>query len=667
MDSTGTARISGYRREKSFGDSQPPSAQVVSGSFISLSNIPIRYRLPLLIGVIIAAILGVSTWAGYRSVKQSAQTVGQERLKNLTEQLAALSQQSSTVLLTKTVSVANDPIVLNFLNTPSADSRTAAGHLLEQFDSSRDPNFIAVELRQPDGPVVFSSQGDSKFANVDLKNELAQASAEPYRSLGPIRIVGDVAVYPAVAAAKDTSGKVVGHLVRWRKISATPQVKQQLADLLGSQAALYLGNADGSVWTDLVRVVPKPPVSLQSTLQVSQYRSGNETVMAMGRPIAGTPWFVLVEFPDQVFLKQGSQFLWRTILIGSVLLILGLISAFLISENIVRPIRSFTHSAAAISGGDYSQTVNIRQRDELGVLADSFNEMVVKVRNSQSDLEQKVQERTAQLEFANKELEAFSHLTSRDLRVKSDELTAMTQQLWQASKLATMGELSASIAHELNNPLATVALHVESLIHQLDGDENKRRSLGVILKETERMATLVNDLLQFSRRSHRQLSTFDIREEITNTIEFIRYFLKNRKIEVVLDFEEVLPTVQADRQQLRQMFLNIMTNATDAMPSGGKLTIRAVVTTLNDSEAILVEFIDTGEGMTEEQASRVWEPFFTTKPAGKGTGLGLAICRRLTEEHGGRISLITESGKGTVVSVVIPATASGQESTAAQM
>lgn len=664
MNGTGTARVERIEAGKNTGF-HTASAESVLSRWTPLTQIPLRYRLPILIGVMITLIISIATWAGYRTVKESALSLGQERLKNLTEQLAALSQQSSTALLTKTVSVANDPVVLNFFAGPSVETRTATGRLMEQFDNAGDQNFVSVELRTIDGGVVFSAPAESNLTGSDLKKELGQASTEPFRSIGPIRVVSDRAVYPVVAATKDATGKVIGYLVRWRRISATPQTKQQLADLLGSQTALYLGNADGSVWTDLVHVVPPPPVSLPSTLQFRQYRSEGQNVMGMGRPIAGTPWFVLVEFPDQIFLKQSSQFLWGSIVIGSGLLLLGLVSAFLISESIVRPIRSFTDSAVAISGGDYTRTVNIRQKDELGVLADSFNEMVVKVRNHQNELEQKVQERTAQLEQANHELEAFSHLTTRDLRTKSDELTAMTQQLWQASKLATMGELAASIAHELNNPLATVALHVESLISQLEENNPKRRSLEVILNETERMATLVSDLLQFSRRSYRQLSTFDIRDEITNSIEFIRYFLKNRNIEVVLDFDDILPTVQADRQQLRQVFLNLMTNATDAMPGGGRLTIRAVVTSMNASEAILIEFIDNGEGITEEHSARVWEPFFTTKPAGKGTGLGLAICRRVTEEHGGRISLISESGKGTVVSIVIPAAANGDDSKAA--
>ena len=243
-----------------------------------------------------------------------------------------------------------------------------------------------------------------------------------------------------------------------------------------------------------------------------------------------------------------------------------------------------------------------------------------------------------------------------DVKQKSEELASMTQQLWHASKLATMGELAASIAHELNNPLATVALRVENLLMQMAADDPKRHSLEVITQEVDRMANLVNDLLQFSRRSHRQISTVDVREEIANSIEFVHYHLRTRKIEAVREFADPLPTIQADRQQLRQLFLNLLTNAGDAMPQGGTLTLRATRSVLREVEAVQIDFSDSGDGISAENLEKIWEPFFTTKPEGKGTGLGLAICRRIVEEHGGKIDIESSAGSGTTVHIVFPAT-----------
>jgi len=249
--------------------------------------------------------------------------------------------------------------------------------------------------------------------------------------------------------------------------------------------------------------------------------------------------------------------------------------------------------------------------------------------------------------------------TNRKLEAALDELSATTEQLWQASKLATMGELSASIAHELNNPLATVALRVENLLMTPPEDDQKRQSLKIIMQEVDRMAGLIDNLLRFSRRSHRQESTVDLREEIGNSVEFVHYHLRTRKIEVVREFADSLPTVQADRQQLRQLFLNLLTNAGDAMPEGGKLIVRAQPAQLEGAEAVAIEFADTGEGIAPENVEKIWEPFFTTKPEGKGTGLGLAICRRIVEEPGGTIDIESQAGSGTTVRMVFPATSNG--------
>jgi signal transduction histidine kinase/DNA-binding response OmpR family regulator len=249
----------------------------------------------------------------------------------------------------------------------------------------------------------------------------------------------------------------------------------------------------------------------------------------------------------------------------------------------------------------------------------------------------------------------------QQLQGKTNELTAMTQQLWQASKLATMGELAASIAHELNNPLATVGLRAETLLVQMPADSDPRKSLEIIAQEVDRMATLVNNLLQFSRRSHRQVSTLDLREEIATSVEFVHYHLRTQQIEVVREFAECVPMIQADRQQLHQLFLNLLTNASDAMPQGGKLIVRVSANGL-PAGSVVIDFADSGQGISAENLEKIWEPFFTTKPEGKGTGLGLAICRRIVEEHGGTIDIQSESGRGTTVHIAFPATDKGASS-----
>jgi PAS domain S-box-containing protein len=237
---------------------------------------------------------------------------------------------------------------------------------------------------------------------------------------------------------------------------------------------------------------------------------------------------------------------------------------------------------------------------------------------------------------------------------KNEEIRAMTQQLWQSAKLATMGELSASIAHELNNPLATVSLRVESVLEKTPEDNSSHRELKIIEQEIERMSKLIANLLQFSRRSQQQISTVDICEEIEKTLELVYYHLRKNNIVIQPEFAKEAPRIHADRQQLMQMFLNLFTNASDAMAKGGTLTIR--VTAPPESMQVIIEIADTGTGIPPEILPKVAEPFYTTKPEGEGTGLGLAICRRIVQEHNGTFDIVSEgiSGRGTIVRISLP-------------
>jgi signal transduction histidine kinase len=247
-----------------------------------------------------------------------------------------------------------------------------------------------------------------------------------------------------------------------------------------------------------------------------------------------------------------------------------------------------------------------------------------------------------------------------ELRAKNDEVRAMTQQLWQAAKLASVGELAAGIAHELNNPLATVRLRIESVLAQTPEGDRRRRPLAVISQEAKRMGDLVASLLQFSRRGADELSTVDVRDELRTALELVQHHLRKRAITVAQEFAPETPPLYADRQKLRQVFLNLLTNACDAMPQGGTLTLRSGPDATARGEAAgRIEFSDTGVGIPAEHLEKVLEPFFTTKEEGKGTGLGLAICRRVVQEHHGTMEIVSEVGRGTTVRIVLPVTQGG--------
>jgi signal transduction histidine kinase len=242
-----------------------------------------------------------------------------------------------------------------------------------------------------------------------------------------------------------------------------------------------------------------------------------------------------------------------------------------------------------------------------------------------------------------------------ELKAKTEELRATTQQLWQAARLAGVGELAASIAHELNNPLGTVSLRLEGVLAKTPPDDPRRKSLEIIDIEVSRMARLVANLLQFSRPGRDQVSTVDVCEEIRKTIELAEHHLRKRRIILRTEFDPTVPPIFADRQQLRQVFLNLFTNAADAMPQGGQLIPRVRTGVLQPNQpAVVIEVVDTGVGIPPTHLGRVFDPFFTTKDEGQGTGLGLAICKRIIDQHHGKIEIESEVNRGTTVRILLP-------------
>jgi len=277
---------------------------------------------------------------------------------------------------------------------------------------------------------------------------------------------------------------------------------------------------------------------------------------------------------------------------------------------------------------------------------------------------------------AQKELKAFNrNLESKieertaDLQAKNEELNTISQQLWHAAKLATMGELLASIAHELNNPLAIIGLRIESLLEKPETGDGSHRELEIISNEVERMGGLISNLLQFGRRSVHQVSTVDPREEADKTLELIRYRMRKQNISIETVFQPDVSLIHADRQKLRQLFLDLFTNASDAMPGGGTITINVYNRQKEQRDgkagqpAVVVEILDTGLGIPEDFAAKLAEPFFTTKPEGKGTGLGLAICKRIVQEHGGMFEIMNrdDGQTGAMVRIALPISRSRAE------
>jgi signal transduction histidine kinase/CheY-like chemotaxis protein len=234
---------------------------------------------------------------------------------------------------------------------------------------------------------------------------------------------------------------------------------------------------------------------------------------------------------------------------------------------------------------------------------------------------------------------------------KMAELRETQAQLIQAAKLAAIGEMAAQVAHEINNPLTSVLGFASLLVEQLPADSSLHADAGLIMTEASRARDIVRDLLDFSRQRPFFPQTIDVNGVLRQAVGLIRL---QGVMSVTIDeqYADDLPPIEVDPSRMKQVFLNIINNAVQAMPKGGLLTVRTGASV----DEVTVAFADTGPGIAPEHRERIFEPFFTTKSEVNGTGLGLAVSLGIVRQHGGTIDLVSELGKGSTFTIRIPRT-----------
>ena len=224
------------------------------------------------------------------------------------------------------------------------------------------------------------------------------------------------------------------------------------------------------------------------------------------------------------------------------------------------------------------------------------------------------------------------------------------EQLLQSEKLAAMGRLTSQIAHELNNPLYGIMNTLELLKTEVSPQSKRRKVLEMALSETQRLSELLRKMLSFSKPDQEEKQAVDINTVIDEILLLHEKQLRENDIKITTSFAAKLPPIMASKNQMRQVFLNLVANARDAMPDGGTLSIK----TDSDKDDVRIELSDTGIGIKEEHLKRIFDSFFTTKDSVKGVGLGLSVCYGFIKEHGGDIQVRSKLGAGTTFTIVLP-------------
>lgn len=294
----------------------------------------------------------------------------------------------------------------------------------------------------------------------------------------------------------------------------------------------------------------------------------------------------------------------------------GLLASWLISRSLARPIRELTGAMAIVGSGRLDHPVNVTTRDEIGELAGAFGRMTDSLRQNVTKLE----------------------------RTQS--------QLVQSEKLASIGEMAAAVAHGLRNPLASLRAAAQ-LVRRHPDSPSSAEHLDAIVEEVDRLDRRISHLLSFSRPAPYRPMPERLDRLVENLLPAFAEPMRERDVQLRVDLPASLPEVRVDPMQLEQAILELVSNALDAMPSGGNLRLAARAVNGGQSEEILVEVTDTGGGIPDHVLPSVCEPFFTTRR--DGTGLGLAIAKRYVEQNGGRLAIVSTPGSGTTVQVWLPA------------
>ncbi|MBW2096195.1 MAG: HAMP domain-containing histidine kinase [Deltaproteobacteria bacterium] len=255
------------------------------------------------------------------------------------------------------------------------------------------------------------------------------------------------------------------------------------------------------------------------------------------------------------------------------------------------------------------------------------------------------------ISHADKDQSEVDHLVIAFNRM-ARELEAREEQIIHSRKVASLGTLVSGVAHELNNPINNIVLTVDSLVGKREISEQRRAVLlEDILAQALRASEIVKNLLEFSRAEISTYRELDLGTLLKETINIARNHMTLSKVQLHDEIADDLPTINGNHQGLQQVFLNLITNAVQAMPKGGDLTVR---TSLEKENKIKVDVRDTGTGISEEDLPHIFDPFFTTKDVGKGTGLGLSVSYGIIKKHGGQITVKSKPGKGTTFTVVLP-------------
>ncbi len=326
-----------------------------------------------------------------------------------------------------------------------------------------------------------------------------------------------------------------------------------------------------------------------------------------------------------------------------------------------RPVKRVRSAIEAVSGGTMTAAIPVEEQDELRELAGTFNNMVKKIRETTEDNAKLTESLRAMNDnLQTKVIEATAEVVEKNRAlVRTNELLSAAQRdAAREQRLSAIGQMAATVAHKIGTPLTALFGHIQLMAEDPTLSAESRRRLQTVEAQIERTSKIIQDMLLYARRPEPVRFPLDLNACVAECLALFQPEFKRRRIALVTESSQQVEKVEADAQQLQEVFNSLIENALDAMAGGGSLVVRvsphAALTQQDRRTLTAVEFIDTGCGMDAEQLAQIFHPFFTTKKAGRGTGLGLAIALETIRAHGGHINVKSEPGKGSHFTIVLP-------------
>jgi len=378
-------------------------------------------------------------------------------------------------------------------------------------------------------------------------------------------------------------------------------------------------------------------LSTETSDDVTKFLVGRNHMMCVGgrfKSVTGGQmlgYLLLQSYEGELATLRETQH--SMFLVGLCGVTIAMLLAWLLVRRVTQPLRQLRDISVAVGRGDFSRQADVQSEDECGQLAVAFNAMTRNLASARQELEQTVE----------------------TLRSTRDRLT-------QSEKLSAIGEFVAGVTHELNNPLTSVIGFAE-LMQQTTKDDKQRRQIDIIAREAHRCQKIVASLLSFSRQHKIERKLINVNDVVDSAIDILQYQLRTSNIQVERRLTPVLPPVLADEHQLQQVIINLLNNARQAL-DGHSVNARIRIVTLVKDQQVEIAIQDNGPGISPENLSKLFTPFFTTKEVGKGTGLGLSLCYGILQEHGGNITAHSEPGEGATFVMILPAAAPGVLTTA---